>query len=75
MTLTCFLPVSYTWMEPVVGGSASLLVSYIFVKTGTLVASGASIGGVPIWQVALGIHIAAWILQFIGHGVFEGNLY
>lgn len=27
--------------------------------------------GMPAWHVALPIHIAAWILQFIGHGVFE----
>merc|ERR1712110_739620 len=61
------------WMEPVAGGSASLLVTYIFVKSGSMVSSGATIGGVPIWQVALAIHIAAWILQFIGHGIFEGR--
>jgi uncharacterized membrane protein YGL010W len=26
---------------------------------------------VPGWQVALGVHCFAWIMQFIGHGVFE----
>ncbi len=29
--------------------------------------------GHPIWKVALAIHVAGWILQFIGHGVFEGR--
>jgi uncharacterized membrane protein YGL010W len=29
--------------------------------------------GFPIWKVALAIHVTAWILQFIGHGVFEGR--
>ena len=39
-----------------------------------LVTSGTTLfGGVPIWKVALAIHISCWILQFIGHGVFEGN--
>jgi uncharacterized membrane protein YGL010W len=26
-----------------------------------------------MWQAALVIHVVAWILQFIGHGVFEGR--
>ena len=30
-------------------------------------------GGIPIWKVALTIHVTGWILQFIGHGVFEGK--
>ncbi|KAG3111393.1 hypothetical protein PI125_g9184 [Phytophthora idaei] len=25
----------------------------------------------PGWQIALGVHCFAWIMQFIGHGVFE----
>ncbi len=29
--------------------------------------------GYPIWKVALVIHVFGWILQFIGHGVFEGR--
>ena len=29
--------------------------------------------GYSIWKVALAIHVTAWILQFIGHGVFEGR--
>ena len=36
-------------------------------------ATSTSIGGYEIWQIALTIHIFAWILQFIGHGVFEGR--
>ncbi|GLE07728.1 hypothetical protein PINS_up018359 [Pythium insidiosum] len=27
--------------------------------------------GVAAWQLALPVHVLAWILQFIGHGVFE----
>jgi uncharacterized membrane protein YGL010W len=33
----------------------------------------AHFGGHAVWKVALVIHVAAWILQFIGHGVFEGR--
>ena len=48
------------------------IISYYLIK---LVATGATVaGGIPIWKVALGIHIAGWILQFVGHGVFEGTL-
>lgn len=25
------------------------------------------------WQIALGVHIFAWIVQFYGHGVHEGR--
>ena len=37
------------------------------------VSSDAHVQGFPIWKVALTIHVVAWILQFIGHGVFEGR--
>ena len=39
-----------------------------------LVAMGVTVAGIPIWKVALGIHILGWIAQFIGHGAFEGSL-
>ena len=29
-------------------------------------------GGAPR-DIVLGIHIVSWILQFVGHGVFESN--
>ena len=60
-------------MEPIVGGCASLLISFILAKTASLVAADTIIFGLPIWKVALTIHVCAWILQFIGHGVFEGK--
>ena len=41
-----------------------------------LVAIDFTVGdGIPIWKVALAIHIGGWILQFIGHGVFEGTYF
>ena len=40
-----------------------------------LVAMDFTVGnGIPIWKVALAIHICGWLLQFIGHGVFEGKV-
>jgi len=65
--------VIYPLLEPVVGGGASLLVGLILLKSGSLVASGSLILGYPVWKIALAVHITAWILQFIGHGLFEGR--
>lgn len=65
--------VCYVIMEPFVGGCASALLVFIYAKTGSLVAANAVVLGFPVWKVALAIHVAAWILQFIGHGVFEGR--
>ena len=60
-------------MEPFAGGLASLLIITIFVKSSQWVAAEATIHGMPVWKIALMIHITAWIIQFIGHGVFEGK--
>ena len=59
-------------MEPFAGGLASLLILSIYIKSGQFVNAGVSIYGLPVWQAALAIHVVAWIIQFIGHGVFEG---
>ena len=45
----------------------------IFYKTGTWVASNAFFFGYPVLQVAIAVHVTCWILQFIGHGIFEGR--
>ncbi len=52
---------------------AAILWAVIYTKTGMWVASDAMFFGHSVFHVALAIHIAAWILQFIGHGVFEGR--
>ena len=64
--------VCYVIMEPLAGLLGAGLVSLLYVYSAKLVGVGATFGGHPVTQVALAIHIAAWILQFIGHGVFEG---
>ena len=66
--------VCYIVMEPFAGTLGAFLVSMLYLQSAKLVGLGVVIAGYPIWKVALGIHIAAWILQFIGHGVFEGEL-
>ena len=69
-----FIPVSYIVMDPVAGSLGALLVNLIFLVSGQMVVKGAPVfGAYPVWQVALAIHVVAWIIQFIGHGVFEGN--
>lgn len=60
-------------MEPFAGGLASLLILSIYIKSGQFVSAGVSVYGLPVWQAALAIHVVAWIIQFIGHGVFEGR--
>ena len=64
----------YILMEPFAGGLASLLILTIFVKSGQYVVAEALVFGMPVWKAALVIHITAWIIQFIGHGIFEGIL-
>merc|ERR1712200_64159 len=58
---------------PLVGGvpltlatitTAIYVVSYIMMDP---------VAGLPLWQAVLAFHLAAWIAQFIGHGVFEGR--
>jgi len=75
-------------MDPVAGGLGALLMlvlnqvfnqshfinSHLFLQwTYKLVAAGAPVAGLPLWQAVLAFHVAAWIAQFIGHGVFEGR--
>ena len=66
--------VCYVIMEPFAGTLGAVLVSMLYVHSAKMVGIGAMVAGYPIWKVALTIHVAAWILQFIGHGVFEGKI-
>lgn len=59
----------YVLMEPVAGG---MLAPFIL--------AGAAVGnyltdmyGATANYIALGIHVVAWIAQFVGHGKFEGR--
>jgi len=73
LILCLFYSAVYLRMEPFLGFVATLLWGTIYYKTGTWVASDAFFFGYPVLQVAIGVHVACWILQFIGHGIFEGR--
>ena len=60
-------------MEPFAGLIGAILVSILCVTAAKLVGTGATVGGHDILNVAIAIHVTAWILQFIGHGLFEGT--
>eukprot|EP00093_Oithona_nana_P000566 00566.XXX_989_1522_1 [CDS] Oithona nana genome sequencing. len=72
LLVTVIYMVCYVIMEPFAGTLGAILVSMLYVHSAKMVGIGAMVAGIPIWKVALAIHVAAWILQFIGHGVFEG---
>ena len=61
-------------MEPFAGLIGAILVSILCITAAKLVGTGATVGGHDILNVAIAIHITAWILQFIGHGLFEGTV-
>lgn len=69
-TLACVLYSSlYILMEPVAGGMlAPLLLG------GTAYANHlTSEYGMKANYIAIGVHIFSWLVQFVGHGVFEGR--
>ena len=69
-TLLCLLySILYILLEPVAGGIIApiLLASTAYANHLTLTY------GTRANYWALGVHIASWIAQFIGHGVFEGR--
>merc|ERR1711970_1056988 len=63
----------YLMMDPIAGGLGALPMLFFNQWTYRLVVAGAPVAGFPLWQAILAIHAAAWIAQFIGHGVFEGR--
>merc|ERR1711953_213414 len=63
----------YIVMEPFAGTLGALLVYYLTTQSAKLVALDTHINEIPIWKIALAIHVVCWIPQFIGHGVFEGR--
>ena len=75
---TAIYVVSYVMMDPVAGGLGALLMlvlnqvfnqshfinSHLFHQwTYKLVAAGAPVAGLPLWQAVLAFHVAAWIAQ------------
>ena len=56
-------------MEPVAGGLYAPVLLGGAAYANHLVATHGSAAN----QIAIGVHIFAWVAQFIGHGVFEGR--
>merc|ERR1711971_211408 len=71
--ITAIYVVAYLMMDPIAGGLGALLMLFLNQWTYRLVTTGAPVAGFPLWQAVLAFHAAAWIAQFIGHGVFEGT--
>jgi len=71
LVITLVYVVSYVLMDPIAGGLGATLVFASYLGTGILVKTTSSIAGYPLFQVLLGYHVFLWIIQFIGHGVFE----
>jgi len=71
--ITAIYVIAYLMMDPIAGGLGALLMLVLNQWTYRLVAAGAPVAGYPLWQAVLAFHAAAWIAQFIGHGVFEGR--
>lgn len=56
-------------MEPVAGGMLAPLL-----LAGTAYSNHlTTIYGMKANYIAIGVHIASWLAQFIGHGIFEGR--
>ncbi|XP_023325170.1 uncharacterized endoplasmic reticulum membrane protein C16E8.02 [Eurytemora carolleeae] len=68
---TLIYVIAYLLMDPLAGGLGAALMVGIYLGTGTLVNTTSTLGGWPLWQAVLLFHVTMWILQFIGHGVFE----
>ncbi|KAJ3121198.1 hypothetical protein HK100_012491 [Physocladia obscura] len=64
----------YAVLHPVLGGSAAVLVGGLAYSAAKFVQNGVSwtqaVSLTPL-TFAAGLHVTAWIFQFIGHGVFE----
>ncbi|EGZ09574.1 hypothetical protein PHYSODRAFT_305059 [Phytophthora sojae] len=61
----------YVALDVYAGSLGAGIISACFVGANYFVAEGASALGVHSMHAALAVHATAWILQFIGHGVFE----
>merc|ERR1712015_148179 len=71
LLVTIVYIVCYLILDPIVGGVGSAMMISMYILSGRLVTSVATLAGHPLWQVLLAYHVFLWILQFIGHGVFE----
>ncbi|TMW67561.1 hypothetical protein Poli38472_011181 [Pythium oligandrum] len=53
------------------GSLGAFLVFWVYIFANYFAQNSPRLFGVSAWVIALPIHVAAWVAQFIGHGVFE----
>lgn len=59
----------YVLLEPVAG----TILAFICLGAAAIGKSALSHDPTSTNQIALGVHIVCWLLQFLGHGAFEGR--
>ncbi|KAJ3228758.1 hypothetical protein HDU78_009582 [Chytriomyces hyalinus] len=65
--------VYYVILHPVLGGSAAAALFGCLWVSNAFVAHAHEVTGMDAFTLALGLHVFSWIVQFVGHGVFEGR--
>jgi 2-hydroxy fatty acid dioxygenase len=69
-TIVCLgYSVLYILLEPVAGG---IFAAFLLAGTAYAEYLTSTYGAITNYW-ALGVHVASWIAQFVGHGVFEGR--
>ncbi|GAB9469280.1 hypothetical protein Gpo141_00006562 [Globisporangium polare] len=61
----------YIALDAIAGTLGAAIIFAVYLFANYFEQAAPELYGVPAWQIAVPVHIAAWILQFIGHGVFE----
>ncbi|KAI9916984.1 hypothetical protein PsorP6_016813 [Peronosclerospora sorghi] len=69
--MACIYMLWYMALDHFAGTVGAALVALCFVCANYVVVDGAAALHVHSMHLALTIHVTSWILQFIGHGVFE----
>ena len=72
-----YFQVCYVILEPFAGLIGATMVFLIYFYSAKLVVSEATLGGFggySILNLAIAIHISGWIIQLIGHAIFEGMI-
>ena len=76
-TYYTYFQVCYVILEPFAGLIGATMVFLIYFYSAKLVASEETLGGFggySILNLAIAIHISGWIIQLIGHAIFEGMI-
>ena len=69
-TIACIVYATlYVLMEPVAGGFLAPLLLAATAFANHLTATYGSIAN----HWAIGLHVASWVAQFVGHGIYEGR--